>query len=337
VKLHLILIVLLCISSAAAFTITPAKVTFDTPGIHEFTIIVRGTENGTVHIRAEGDLASTIAFERTEQPLVGEATFKGSINIPDNIVPGDHGQELIVSLQTAEAGTMNPQVELATILTARRRFEGPYLLVNFYSAPNYGVPNETIFTFTLENHGNTAVTPTAITIEAAEKSSIPPKEIPAGGAAQFSTMLTGQGEYLLTLVVQGDAPLEEQTAIAIGHPIITRFEANLVPDTGNITPIIIDAEVAWNKPVQATLTIAGKSQQLTIDRSLHDTFYTETAAQNITVALTLGPETRQIDLERTAQTTSSTSNKWIIILVLFVILLLVGWYWYRRKKAETFI
>jgi hypothetical protein len=336
-KLHLTLIFLLCISSATAFTITPAKLTFDTPGIHEFTIIVRGTENGTVRIRAEGDLASVITFQQTEQELAGETIFKGSINIPDNIVPGDHGQELIVSLQAAETGTMNPKVELATLLTVRRRFEGPYLLANFYSAPNYGVPNETIFTFTLENHGNTAVTPTAITIEAAEKSSISPKEVPAGGAAQFSTTLTGQGEYLLTLVVQGDAPLEEQTVVAIGHPTITRFEATPVSDTSNITPIIIDAEVAWNKPVEATLTIAGKPQQLTIDKSLHDTFYTETTAQNITISLTLGPETRQIDLTRTMQVTSSHSYKWTIILVLFVVLLLAAGYWYRRKKAETFI
>jgi hypothetical protein len=335
-KLHLLLIFLLCTSSAAAFTISPAKFTFDTPGTHNFTITVRGEEEGIAQIRAEGDLAPNIQFDALSKELNGETQFRGSITIPEDIVPGDHGQQIIVSLEQAQTGALNTRIELASVLTARRLFDGAYLTANFYSSPDYGTKNSTTIYFTLENKGNADVTPTAIIIEAREKTSVTPRSIRAGEAAQFSATLSGQGEYPLILRVEGAAPLEEHSSIALGHPTITELQAAIVEETGAITPITIDVAVAWNKPVMATLTIAGKSQDITIDRKLRETFYTETSQENISILVTLGPEAREVQLRRMVGAPTKSSYKWIII-TLGIIILLGLLYWYRRRRAETFI
>jgi hypothetical protein len=244
------------------------------------------------------------------------------------MVPGDHGQEIIIGFTTPGIN-----VELGTLLTARRRYEGPYLVADLYSTPDTGIPDTTQVVLTLQNRGNTAVTPTYILLQTYKQTYIEPKEVPAGTNVQFTSSLHGRGEYPLQLIVAGNAPMQQDYTIILGYPLITSLHATRVPESGPIQPIIVDGTVSWNKPVQGQIIVNGKSSNVTIDQHLHDTFYAETNATAIPVTLIIGAQQRSTEAVVEKAPSIIAAFDWTILVAIAIIALSCIIYWLSKKVS----
>src|SRR5690348_17242006 len=120
---------LIATSASLAFGVSPAKKVFDTPGNHSFSITARHEgEVGVVNIRAEGDLAQFISFDKTSALFTTDETFEAVIDVPPNIEPGDHTQKIVVSVTPQGSGVMSATVETVSLLVVRKEFPGPYLV-----------------------------------------------------------------------------------------------------------------------------------------------------------------------------------------------------------------
>jgi hypothetical protein len=327
----------LCSTAALALSVSPASILFDTPGRHEFTIAAHNDgEAGTLSVRAQGDLADRITFVPQSSELDDEVTFHGTIDIPDNMVPGDHAQELILMLQGPRGGTVGASVEVTSLLVARKAYAGPYLSADIYAAPDNGLPDTTNLFITLENKGDAAVTPKITLVRESGVEVLQVREIAPRSSERFTAVLHGRGEENMSLIVEGAQGLRKEFSAAVGHPLITGLRAYAIPDSGSITPIAVAAEVSWNRPVNAKLIIAGKQQDVIIDRELNGTFYAETNETTIPVTLIVGTERHDINITAAASPVPVQQMRWEwLVLLVILVLLAIFLYAFRRSGRKV--
>jgi hypothetical protein len=332
-----LLMLVLCMP-ALALTASPARLLFDTPGTHQFTITVREYE-GDVTVRASGGLASYISIDsRLTYP--GEVRFLGTVTVPEELGPGDHPQELIVSDTPAGDTGFAGKAEIIVQLVMRERYRGPYLVANLHGEPDESATDTTRVYLTLENRGNTPVTPLAITLTVpGDTAQVTPQSVPAGGAAAFTAVLNGRGEHTLRVRVTGDSPVDTEYPIALGVPVIERLSASLVPEQGPITPVRVSTAVSWNRPVAASLRIGGlaeKSYDLMIDGTHEETYYTELGnATNTTVTLRIGRQERTVvATSQPAIVTLARGPLLPYLIALVVVLIFASGYLIWRLRAR---
>jgi hypothetical protein len=270
-----VLCTLLLAEPAAAFGISPQGVTIQhnesTAGTRiPFTVrtIMDSGESGVAHVRAEGDLASGIVFDKDVVPLGEQIT--GSILIPETLEPGDHVQEIIIT-QVPEAGTGTVQaaIELASAIIVQSPYPDAYLTATL--TPNRQAGSAVLMTVMLQNHGIRAVTPDAVSImvfdgaqQRDEIGLVPPTVVPtsfAGVSAMYDGVRTGAlqpGEY----TVRARIPYEDREAmtpeqsVTFGAPLINITTARYAyEETGAIKPIDVSIRTTWNRPLNGTILV----------------------------------------------------------------------------------
>jgi hypothetical protein len=324
-RLSLILVLLLCATSAAALTISPAK-TILADGQDHFTVTVAGENGGVVSIRAEGDLQ--INFDEQQAPMQGAQQFSGTVTIPADLAPGDHEQRIIATYAPAES---NGIVEVASLLIIRKRTQSPYLVLSAHAAPEQGT-NTTRLYLGLENIGGGQVTPTILVTRQTE-AQLPFPTLQPGKADQIQQVMTGFGIEQITIIVQGAQQLQQQLEVAFGSPQITSLEASRTAEQGPIKPVRVEAEINWNRPVAATLLVGTAQYNITIDQQLAETFYVETEEADIPVTLRVGNEERTAIASLAKGPIAGAPWLWISVLIALILLaILLMW---RRNHMQV--
>jgi hypothetical protein len=319
---------LLC-NLGAALEVSPAVKLLDSPGEHTYTVRVQDATD--VAMRAEGDLAGAIRLSR-----IDAATYELNILVPEDLEPGDHVQRIIASSASGTGDFVGASVEVVTLLVVRKLYPDAYLVItDVQAAVDEGKEDETVLSISLENRGGKSVTPKPSLVRARGTEKIQADTLGPGAYAIVQHTVRGRGIEQME-IVEESKQLRKTITIAVGHPVITGLHAVLGEDPGPIKPVLVEANVSWNEPVGATLTVGENIYTIVINGTLSENFYSQTNASTADVMLSIGRQTRtaiarhENDLSATQEQSTSLAALWILLAVLMTSALIVLWFVLRR-------
>ena len=343
----IVLLIALLATPAIAIRASPAQVIIPEDGA--FLVRVLDTDDpAAVTIRVAGDLAGSVTIDEPSRGGDGTVHVTGRIVLPAGTPPGDHVQELIIGLSAAPgAGTVAARAEVAVPLIARVPYPDAYLLAYWNFLPDR-------VTVTLENRGRFPVTPERITVSLADGGTalsigLPVGEVLPGAFLRREAALPDAppGVYAATLTIPYAATvLEDRRDVAVGAPVITVTDvAYDTAERGVIVPVDVSGSVAWNRPLDATVTVflddrLAADATAVIAGGFRQRLYVDTAAvgaPNRTVRAVVSAG--GASAERTVDITAVVARRptWVIVALgaTLALLVLIALLWRRRHPPAA--
>jgi hypothetical protein len=346
----LLLMLLLLIPAALGLGVSPARIVLQ-PTDTDFTFrtIPSQGEEGTIAVRAEGDLADRITFTKTV--LVPGEAIEGKIDIPSDLSPGSHNQNIVITLNQGGAGTVGGRAEVAGSLVVQVPYPEEYLVAD-WSVDRDG--DTALITVTIQNLGSRITTPeVTVTISDGSAGDIVTFDetpvVPASFSKVESTYNLGArrpGVYTAQLLVEyAGERITQSREEAFGEPTLSLDQVRYRNEAGAIKPIDISGRLGWNRPVDITaiVYIDGNSEPalkgvFTAEEEFEHRLYLDTAVTGVPqqsiriVIIAAGAEASQV--QPLGMQAEEQSTWWIpVVAALTVLAVVLGLFW--RRKTQT--
>lgn len=330
ITFSLLLAFSLCAPSSVALGLSPARITIaynDTVAgtFVPFTItpLATGGEIGSVRLRAEGDLAEHVSFSSAISPI--GTPVPASVYLPEGLTPGDHPQDIIVTLVPEDAsGTVSASIEVATTVLVQVPYPAQYLTGTI--TPNRADGDSISISLMLQNRGVVPAYPEYAIVEVLDdgiKLDEMPLEVPVvppttfvGANARYDGVTTGvitPGVYTLRAIVPyANTELRVERETPIGRPAFNiTYARYAAEESGTIKPVDVRGTVVWNRPIDYSIS-------LYVDNSTVPATSVAFSTLDFDTRLYIDTETAGVPLERVRVVLASedgTSRSGVDILV----------------------
>lgn len=260
-----LLIFLLCIETASAFMLSPAKMAVDFEPAKEVYVTLRilntNSENVRLLLSASGELSSLVSFENETMTLtqnISDVEVHPKLSFPASLQPGKHEVLLTVreyrpGVQIADNAVLSSVTELSSKLIITVPYPETYLEADLqtsyankiltFSIPIYNLGNRDLYDIAgridVFNPSNEQVA-----VVNTNKMSLKQKE---SGRLQAELALE-QGDYTAHLIVYyADKEFALRKVFRLGAPELLIKEIEFLP--GEISKLNTKINNTWNRPV----------------------------------------------------------------------------------------
>lgn len=347
--LLVIMLILLFLPVATAFSVSPVKheVTGNDP--QSFTFTLKDVDVDAVRVSFEGELAEYAQVNSVQKNSENEGTITIRVNPPE-LSEGPH-TVTVIFLAQASSGQVGVATELAPIIQYRVPYTGAH--VN-YTLGIQDERNPLRATLMLRNLGVEATTVTPTFAIGGQTFTNDPVLLGAGATHrstyELPEIVYDPGVYQLTMQLASSQGVQEVSrSVLLGTPQFTLSNVRVEGDPGEIVSIKATIRTRWNEELNAIITphITRDGQEwnlqpleTTLDRENSLEFFWEST--NATYAkyeltLEIAALGLQEEMTTTLSWTEETStpprtNKMVILLILLFILFSATTYLLFKNK-----